>query len=990
MRDRAKIGDLNMRKNCKALGLVTAMLLFAANLTELTPLQCPSISAKAAAVSAPVSIPNACGFENIPCGTVYSVMVRLSGKYITQSSNGGLMQAAENGNQSQQWLIQDAGSGFCKFCLASDPSLVWTVANGNADDGNTIQLAADTNSSAQRFKLTQADDAYIITAECSLSKNTALDILDISYDDNAILDQWNYWGGENQKFYIRPYQNTYTYLRGDLDRNGSVNVSDLTLLKHGIFYGADQYVQAIADINGDGSLSPADAKALTELLCGKAVSGYTKDCQIPFKEEYSAYLFAYFLGNSPEQEQLSYAISLDGYHFNALNGGRSVWKSSVGTECLRDPYIFKGEDGLYHLLATDMKSSLGWSSNRHLLSAKSTDLVHWFDETQIKIANEYPLMQGADRAWAPQAIYDAEKDSYMIYFAARVPGRDDRTIMYYSYSKDLKHLDTAPALLFAPANGNDAIDSDIIFQNGKYYMYYKNETNKRIYLATADHASGPYSEIKQVSEGSLGVEGPNIYQIIGTNRWVMMSDAYGDGYYVMQETTDFQNFTTVSRNSYSFDFTPRHGYVIPITASQYQALANAYPSSAVTAYNSGMDAVPFSMKQGDTPNLPDTVSAQYSDGSKMALPVTWDSSAVSQLASRPTGTYTITGKVQTTSYQNPFIKERADPFMTKDENTGYYYFTASYPAYGSVDKGYDRIILRRSQTVAGLANAEEKTIWKAHSSGIMAKHIWAPEMHYIGGKWYIFYAAGNSDNIWAIRPYVLRCDGDPYTGNWQEMGQMQASYGDNDSFQGFSLDMTYFSCNGKHYVIWAEIKGDSSLFMAEINPSEPWKLTSKAILLTKPEYDWEMVNNRVNEGASVLQVNGKVYLFFSASGTGSEYCIGRMEASADADLMNIANWTKLNHPVLQTANLSGEAGPGHNSFITDENGSLLLVYHARPSSHSNKQCGTYNSDPLYDPCRHTRLMPVCFAADGSPVLTMTQEHLLSEKYRTVTATVTIY
>ena len=96
--------------------------------------------------------------------------------------------------------------------------------------------------------------------------------------------------------------------------------------------------------------------------------------------------------------------------------------------------------------------------------------------------------------------------------------------------------------------------------------------------------------------------------------------------------------------------------------------------------------------------------------------------------------------------------------------------------------------------------AEEKTIWKAHSSGILSKHIWAPEMHKIGGAWYMFFAAGASDNIWAIRPYVLKCDGDPYNGNWTECGQMQASSGDTESFRGFSLDMTYFENNGKHYV----------------------------------------------------------------------------------------------------------------------------------------------------------------------------------------------
>jgi GH43 family beta-xylosidase len=168
--------------------------------------------------------------------------------------------------------------------------------------------------------------------------------------------------------------------------------------------------------------------------------------------------------------------------------------------------------------------------------------------------------------------------------------------------------------------------------------------------------------------------------------------------------------------------------------------------------------------------------------------------------------------------------------------------------------------------------------------------------------------------------------------------------------------MTYFENGGKHYVIWAEIKGDSSLFMAEINPAEPWKLISKPILLTKPEYSWELVNHRVNEGAAVLKTGGKVYVFFSASGTGSEYCVGKLTAQADADLMDPASWIKTKSPVLTSADVEGESGPGHNSFVTDENGNLLIVYHARPSSHDNKQCGTYASDPLYDPCRHTHII----------------------------------
>ena len=319
-------------------------------------------------------------------------------------------------------------------------------------------------------------------------------------------------------------------------------------------------------------------------------------------------------------------------------------------------------------------------------------------------------------------------------------------------------------------------------------------------------------------------------------------------------------------------------------------------------------------------------------------------------------------------YPNPFITERADPFITKLSD-GYYYFTASYPAYESAENGYDRIVLRKSRTVEGLRTAEEKAVWYAHEEGIMARHIWAPEIHEIKGRIYIFFAAGNKDDVWHIRPYMLRLEGnDLMNDNWSELGKVKASDEDTISFNSFSLDMTHFEHRGKHYLIWAEIIGDSSLFMAEINPDEPNVLISKPILLTKPEFDWEKVVFRVNEGASVLKTNEKIYVFFSASGTGAEYCMGMLYADADADLMKAESWTKVTEPVLSTCDLVGESGPGHNSFVTDENGKLLLVYHARPESHLKGECGTYFEESLYDPCRHARIRGVKFDKNGVPVL----------------------
>ena len=926
-----------------------------------------------------ITLVTADSFGEIISGGFYTLSAVNSEKYITANSEGNVNQWEALQDNSQKWQIIKTGNGYCRIVSQKYPDMALTVENADSTNGNIIKLSEYDNLASQHFKLNRTGDAYYITAECS--GNAALDVYGQSSENGAQIDQWDYWGGANQKFCISPAGSGYITSFGDLNGDGKTDIADRILMQSGCLNGFDEKAAALADFNGDGKNDCEDILVMNDYFFGK--TGTEKSIFKTDTEE-NAFLFAYFLGNSPEQERLSYAVSTDGYNFKALNNGEAVWKSDVGTECIRDPYIFRCEDGSYRMLATDMKSSLGWSSNRNIISAKSYDLINWTDVTLIEVANKYPSMMGSDRAWAPQAIYVPEKDTYMIYWANHSDETGNRTIMYYAYSHDLKKFDTDPALLFAPENGDSAIDSDIIFKNGKYYMYYKNETNKRIYLATSSNAAGPYSEIKQISEGTMGVEGPNIYNIPGTDRWLLMSDAYGDGYYVMQETDDLENFRLLGRNEYSFNFTPRHGYVIPISMEQYKNLLDAYPSDSISPFCTGTEEIVINSELNSVVNLPDKVVAGYSDGSSAEFSVKWNDDDISAIDTCKKGTYTVSGNIQPVSYSEPFITERADPFIT-DGDDGYYYFTASYPAFGNADNGYDRIILRRSNTVSGLADAEEKTIWMAHSGGIMSKHIWAPEMHRINNIWYMFFAAGSSENVWAIRPYVLKCSGDPYTGTWTECGQMKAAPGDTESFAGFSLDMTYFENNGKHYVIWAEIKGDSSIFMAEINPDEPYQLISKPVMLTRPEYSWEKVNNRVNEGASVIKTDSKVYVFFSASGTGSEYCVGRLEADINSNLMNPSSWRKLSSPVLATSDLNGPSGPGHNSFVTDENGDILIVYHARPVSHADKKCGTYCDNPLYDPCRHTMIKKVHFDRNGVPVINMSSQSVLASKYRTVTA-----
>lgn len=301
---------------------------------------------------------------------------------------------------------------------------------------------------------------------------------------------------------------------------------------------------------------------------------------------------------------------------------------------------------------------------------------------------------------------------------------------------------------------------------------------------------------------------------------------------------------------------------------------------------------------------------------------------------------------QKLKYNAPWILQRADPYVYRHTD-GTYYFTASVPA-------YDRIVLRKSDTLAGLQGAEEVTVWVKHDKGIMSKHIWAPELHYLFGKWYIYYAGGDIDDEWAIRPYVLECQGqDPMTDPWVEKGKMGRADGDVFSFEAFSLDATIFSNKGEYYYVWAEKVSVgpqiSNLYIARME--SPCKLATVQVLLTTPDYDWERVGFWVNEGPAVIHHDGKIYLTYSASETGAAYCMGMLTADEDADLLDPRSWSKDRYPVLKTDASKGIYGPGHNSFTTDEEGNPVMVYHARIEE-------KIEGNPLYNPNRHAMLMKI--------------------------------
>jgi GH43 family beta-xylosidase len=300
-------------------------------------------------------------------------------------------------------------------------------------------------------------------------------------------------------------------------------------------------------------------------------------------------------------------------------------------------------------------------------------------------------------------------------------------------------------------------------------------------------------------------------------------------------------------------------------------------------------------------------------------------------------------------FHNPLVQQRADPQVTLQPD-GWYYYTATVPE-------YDRIEIRRARTLDDLGKAEASVVWRKHARGAMGAHIWAPEMHRIDGKWYIYFTAAPSEKIWEIRLYVLEnASPDPFQGEWVERGQLKTGW------ESFSLDATTFAHRGRRYLVWTQRGADGSkgtnIYIARMDT--PLSIAGPAMLLTRPEYAWEKVKYEVNEAPAVLVKNGRVFLTYSASATDASYAMGMLTAPDDADLLDAASWTKSPMPVFKSSDTNRQWGPGHNSFTTTPDGKTdVLVYHAR-------NYRDIVGDPLRDPNRHTRAQAIRWRADGTP------------------------
>ena len=483
--------------------------------------------------------------------------------------------------------------------------------------------------------------------------------------------------------------------------------------------------------------------------------------------------------------------------------------------------------------------------------------------------------------------------------------------------------------------------------------------------------------------GSKRMCKPQIVKVDDENFKIYAKDSEDESKAFVYETKDFITFgderivEASSLSDYTAPETP-----IEISKSLMEKLNSVYGKPEPVVIEKVED-VKVEVKAGEEAELPKKVKVTYSNGMEEMKTATWESVDTSNVGEKK-----VKGTVAEKLYTNPLIYHRADPCIYKHTD-GNYYFVASHTddEHNLVGEyQYRYILLRKASSLEGLGDGsgqyEERCVYtKDPVAGNNSPHIWAPEVHYIDGSFYIYFTTCVDDNdCWSIRPHVMRCQGDPMKDQWEVIGRVQTTTDDSIAFTDFSLDHTVLQHKGELYFFWAEkhpevvganVGGDYDENAVQVNSDiylakmvNPWTIDSSRICrVVEPTYNWELHGFPVCEGPAVLVRNKKVFMAYSASGTDALYCMGMCTADEDADLLDPKSWTKSPFPVFQSCGATGQYGPGHNSFTKDDEDNDIIVYHARQEERYLCDPGY---QPLYDAGRNACLSRVYWNPDGTP------------------------
>ena len=290
------------------------------------------------------------------------------------------------------------------------------------------------------------------------------------------------------------------------------------------------------------------------------------------------------------------------------------------------------------------------------------------------------------------------------------------------------------------------------------------------------------------------------------------------------------------------------------------------------------------------------------------------------------------------TFTNPILNSGADPWIIQKD--GYYYYC------GSFGKG---VYLIKAKNLGEMRSSSRKNVWTAPAGTSYSKEVWAPELHFINGKWYIYFAADSGNNRSHRMHVIENPSTDPLEGTWEFKGKVA------DPSDKWAIDGSVFEFKDRMYMIWSgwegDVNGQQNIYIAAMK--NPWTIKGQRARISAPTYDWETVgdlNNpndvkhvNVNEGPVALIHDGKLFIVFSASGCWTDsYCLGMLTFTGKKNLLDPESWKKNPHPVLTQKAESGVYAPGHNSFFNSPDGrENWILYHV--NAEPGQGCGGHRA-----------------------------------------------
>jgi len=296
-----------------------------------------------------------------------------------------------------------------------------------------------------------------------------------------------------------------------------------------------------------------------------------------------AYLFAHFTSEQNDGEQVYFSVSTDGLQWEDLNSGKPVLVSTVGECGVRDPFLVKHPvTGKYFLIGTDLKieAGKGWDAAQHqgsrdIVVWESEDLINWGTQRNITLA-----IDGAGCLWAPESIFDEEKQAFFVFWSSMTKPEGDehpKQRIYAAHTTNFKEF-TTPFLYYEA--DNHVIDMNIIHDGGWYYRFMKDETTKKVKMDRLKTLDGIAEDIHAPVLAEMGgVEGPQAYRL-PCGKWCLIVDRFQarKGYLpIVINDLATGNFAIAPQNSYNMGkLKKRHGGVIEISRAEVTRLRDAY------------------------------------------------------------------------------------------------------------------------------------------------------------------------------------------------------------------------------------------------------------------------------------------------------------------------------------------------------------------------------------------------------------------------------